>query len=63
MPTYQARYGKSRKRSYRPVITSVLADDIVEARREIRRQLNKPGREEYLRRWLEDGEQVNLKRE
>jgi len=40
------------------VITKVLAADADEARREIARQLDRPGRREYYRRWVQGGKQI-----
>jgi len=40
------------------VITKVLAADADEARREITRQLDRPGRREYYRRWVQGGKQI-----
>jgi hypothetical protein len=60
MPMYQAVYGKGK---YKSPITSVFADNEKAAKKEIRRQLDKPGRDAYLAAWEKDGEQIRLKGE
>lgn len=44
--------------SHQGRIISTLAQSREEAREEIRRQLDRPGRKDALVRWIEDGEQM-----
>ena len=53
-------YAKTREGKPDIRITSVVEEDPDSARKEIRRQLQKPGREAYLNRWIEDGEVIGI---